>query len=79
MSPGDTLVLYTDGVSEVRNYRRESFGGGRLESEIVRAAELPTAQAARDRLLARISHFKGDVEQEDDVTLVVLRVRGGEG
>ncbi len=60
----------------MRNHRGESFDGDRLEAEVRRAAAQPTAKTVRDEILARVSHFKGDVEQEDDLTLVVLRLAG---
>ena len=74
LEASDTLVLFSDGLSEVRNHRGESFYGDRLEAEVLRAAREPTARGVRDQMLARVSHFKGDAEQEDDLTLVVLRL-----
>lgn len=77
LEAGDTLVLFSDGLSEVRNHHGEYFYGDRLEAEVLRAAKEPTARGVRDQILARVSHFKGDAEQEDDLTLVVLRLARG--
>jgi serine phosphatase RsbU (regulator of sigma subunit) len=71
--PGDSAVLYSDGAIEVRNHRGEPLGEARLLAEAVRAAARPGARELRDALLAALAAFKGDVEQEDDLTLVVLR------
>ncbi|MEZ5333423.1 MAG: PP2C family protein-serine/threonine phosphatase [Thermoanaerobaculia bacterium] len=70
---GDTALLYSDGAIEVRNHRGEPLGEPRLLAEARRAAARPGARELRDALLAALAAFKGDVEQEDDLTLVVVR------
>jgi serine phosphatase RsbU (regulator of sigma subunit) len=70
LSPGDTLVLYTDGLIE---RRRESLGVGiqRLADCVVSYREL-----ASDDLATRILSQLGDVRsREDDTALVVFRIR----
>lgn len=74
--PGDTALLYSDGAFEILNHRGEPLGEARLVSEARRAAARPGARELRDALLASLAAFKGDVEQEDDLTLVVVRRRG---
>lgn len=70
---GDSAVLYSDGAVELRNHRGEQLGETRLLAEAVRASARPGARELRDALLAALAAFKGDVEQEDDLTLVVVR------
>ncbi len=73
MSPGDVLVCYTDGVTEAANAQNEQFGEERLYQLM---DGLPSGCGPReitDRLLGELSSFLGDVEPQDDVTLLVLR------
>lgn len=74
--PGDTLVLYTDGVVEALDPRRELFGFDRLRQHLV----THTAQGPEDTiasLLHTVQQFTGDAEQVDDVTLVAVQVGKG--
>ena len=72
---GDTFLLYTDGALEVQNFHGECFGEPRLVTQIERSATSASARQIRDDLLNTISRFKGDVAAQDDLTLVVLRLR----
>jgi len=72
LEPGDTLLLYTDGVTEAMNARREVFGIDRLTRTLERAAG-ESVDEIRDRILAEVRGFMSD--QRDDLTLVVLRYR----
>ena len=75
METGDTLIFYTDGVPEIRDFRGENFGEHRLNQEVRRAARGGSARGIRDSLLNSVSSFKADVAQEDDLTLLVLKIR----
>lgn len=73
---GDLLILYTDGLVETRNALGQDYGYSRLQRTITRAA--PSAHSVRemrDAILGDLSHFKGDGEQTDDITVVVARVK----
>ncbi len=70
---GDVLVQISDGVIEVRNHRDDVFGDQRLEAVLRGSAEL-SSRRLRDNLLSNLSRFKGDAEQEDDLTVVLTRV-----
>lgn len=72
---GDTVVFYTDGMLELRNAQGEPFGGDRLRRDLERAGGMPTANQVRDALLDGLSRHRGDALQDDDLTLVVVRVR----
>lgn len=74
LGEGDALLLFSDGVPEVRNLHGEGFGESRLLDELHRARPASGARRIRDSLLNALSRFKGDVEQEDDITLVVVKV-----
>jgi len=71
LNPSDTLVLYSDGITEAENEQAESFGDSRLRAT-VRANLGRPAQETRDALLARIRAFSGEVVQSDDITVMVV-------
>lgn len=77
LCPGDTLVLYTDGITESSNDAGEEFGEARLGEALQRYHGFPA-----ERLLASVvddvrRFFPG--EQQDDITLIVARcLDGGE-
>lgn len=75
LDQGDTLVLFTDGVPEIRDRRGEGYGNDRLIQEVKRTSRRGSARQVRDSILNSISSFKGDVTQEDDLTLLVLKIR----
>ena len=75
MEPGDTLIFYTDGVPEIRDFRGENFGEDRLIQDVRRSARGSSARRIRDSILNSVSSFKADVAQEDDLTLLVLKIR----
>jgi serine phosphatase RsbU (regulator of sigma subunit)/predicted enzyme related to lactoylglutathione lyase len=71
--PGDTLTLYTDGVTESFNEAGEEFGEHRLIEALRRRSELPT-QALLASLVDEVRQFSRH-QQHDDITLVVARCR----
>jgi hypothetical protein len=75
LTPGDLLIFYTDGLVEARNVHGQEYGDARLQKALARAADSRTAREIRDAVLGDLSNFKGDYEQVDDITLVVVRVR----
>jgi hypothetical protein len=72
---GDLLVFYTDGLVEARNAGGQEYGDARLQRAVARAADSRTARQVRDAILGDLSNFKGDEEQADDLTVVVVRLR----
>ena len=72
LNPGDSLILYTDGVSEAMNAHGEEFGVERLQQLF--AGQPPTsARTAIESIMQAVSDFAGDTPQSDDVTCLVLR------
>jgi serine phosphatase RsbU (regulator of sigma subunit)/catechol 2,3-dioxygenase-like lactoylglutathione lyase family enzyme len=73
LSPGDTLALYTDGVTESFNAAEEEFGECRLIEALQRNRERPP-EAVIDSIIGEVQRFSSQ-EQYDDITLVVARCR----
>ena len=67
---GDRLLLFTDGVTELRNSAGEEFGEERLV-ELLTGNRSLDAKALRDRIVQAVVSFSGGVFQ-DDATLLVL-------
>src|SRR5262249_1192787 len=73
LAAGDTLAIYTDGITEAFSATEEEFGEERLVACLRRYREM----AARDLLaaiVAEVQHFS-PAEQYDDITLIVARGR----
>jgi sigma-B regulation protein RsbU (phosphoserine phosphatase) len=71
---GDTLVAFTDGVIEARSPLGEEFGEDRLIEVLLKNAGLSAAELEK-RILRAVEDWTADAEQEDDLTLVILKVR----
>lgn len=77
ITPGDVLLLYTDGITEAQDPHGRFFGADRLLASLqasVYSGKPGTAiaQSIQDTLLADIHVFVGDAPQFDDITLVVM-------
>ena len=72
---GDLFLFFTDGLSEAMNGRAELFGERRLRDVIESAGNVgEEASALKDRILTAIRTFVGDAAQNDDMTMVILKV-----
>jgi serine phosphatase RsbU (regulator of sigma subunit) len=71
LQPGDSLVLYTDGVTEARR-GREQFGDEQLEKVLVACAGMSAVEIA-ENLEAAVIEFGGP-EPRDDLAVLVLHV-----
>jgi phosphoserine phosphatase RsbU/P len=72
LDPGDSVLLITDGLFEWSNTAGESFGLERLRNAIRDSSFVGTDEMIQ-RLYAQSQEFAGNVAQEDDVTIVVIR------
>lgn len=72
LAPGDTLLVFTDGVTESVDADGQEFGVARL-SALFGGRPVVDVREAIDRMLARIERFARGVEQFDDITCLVLR------
>ena len=73
LSPGQILLLYTDGMTEAFDEQGLSFGTKRLHQSLGACCHL-SAQEVCDRLLEMVMTHQCMVPQHDDVTLVTVRV-----
>jgi serine phosphatase RsbU (regulator of sigma subunit) len=72
LAPGDTLILYTDGITEAQNRQEEFFGDQRLLQTAQANLEAPI-EIIQDSILTTIDQFSDEAIQCDDVTLMVLK------
>ena len=70
---GDVFLLGTDGIWEYANARGELYGHDRLRT-LLREHHTRPAQEIVDRIQESIREFGKDCPQQDDVTIVVVRV-----
>ena len=73
LSEGDSVVFYSDGITEAMNSSLEQFGEQRLMEAVEKTDRLDAA-AAHDSILSTVREFLSGVHPQDDMTLVVLRV-----
>jgi serine phosphatase RsbU (regulator of sigma subunit) len=76
LRPGDTFMLYTDGITESFNEAGEEFGEQRLADALRRHRELPP-QALLAAIVEEVRQFSPH-EQHDDITLIVARCKAND-
>jgi sigma-B regulation protein RsbU (phosphoserine phosphatase) len=72
LAPGDTLVLYTDGITEAENADGEEFGASRLLETLVSHSHLPVVPLLQ-AVVGAARQFSSGSDQQDDITLVIAR------
>ena len=76
LQPGDTLLLYTDGVTEAMNADNEEFGVERLQA-IFQDDPPTSAQHTNEAVFGAVHSFAGGTPQSDDITcLTISRISG---
>ena len=71
--PGDTLALYTDGITEAYNEAGEEFGESSLIDRLRRYRDLP-CQSALEAITSEVRGLNPN-DQHDDITLIVAKCR----
>ncbi len=69
---GDTLLIFSDGITEAFNEEGEQFGETRLE-EVVRGCPDCSASEIVDEIISSVRRFAGKMEQSDDMTLMMIK------
>ncbi len=72
--PGQIILIGTDGIWESQNTRREMFGKNRFK-DLVRAHANAPAKDILQAVITGLDDFSRPLEKEDDVTLVVIKVK----
>jgi len=71
LAPGDTLILYSDGVTEAFNPDDECYGDPRLLEDTAELSSHSPAEIA-DGLLAKVRGFANGAPQSDDIAILVM-------
>jgi sigma-B regulation protein RsbU (phosphoserine phosphatase) len=74
LEPGDTLVLFSDGVTEAMDPDDQFFGVPRLKQVLTGLTECPLEQIQKC-ILESVENFTRGAHQADDLTLLVVRYR----
>ena len=72
LKENDTIVLYTDGISESKNSKNEDFGDFQFQ-KILLENNCKDADEITNSVLKEISLFSSNNHQHDDITLVILK------
>ena len=74
LQTGDTVVIYTDGLTEARNIKEEEFGEDRL-TELIKSHPIQSAEELLQRIKNGYFTFTGRAEPHDDLTCMVIRIQ----
>jgi len=75
LEPGDTLVLYTDGVTDTRDAADQFFGEERLQSILMQHASATPSELLTG-VQGSLTAFRGTQPAYDDVTIMAVRRHG---
>ncbi|MDX2596251.1 MULTISPECIES: PP2C family protein-serine/threonine phosphatase [Streptomyces] len=73
ISPGDTLFIYTDGVTEARSGTGRFFGNDQMIKQLTEAAV--RGEELLDHMDGVLGEFVGPAEQSDDITMMAVHRR----
>ena len=77
LSPGDTVITFSDGVSEASNAEGTAFGvDGIVECVDALPSDMEPSQLVQE-VLAAVGKFTVGEPQSDDITVLITRYRGG--
>ena len=76
LAPGETLVMFTDGVSEAQR-GDEFFDEERLQQVLIENAAASTCREMREAVMAKVEGFLAGAQRTDDITLLMLRRTAG--
>lgn len=76
LKSGDSLILYSDGITDCKNEDGEFFGAKRLQQCINQIPVDSPAKKSVQIILNHIVDFRGDADQSDDISLMVIHYKG---
>lgn len=74
LEPGDTLVLFSDGVTEAADVQEELYGVARLTEALTGQHDAPLDHIKK-RVVESVENFSRGASQADDITLLLIRYR----
>ena len=74
LQANDTIVMFTDGVSEAMNINGEEFSDKRLEEIAVKISHKTSGEILED-IRQEVIRFTSGALQSDDITLMVIKVK----
>ena len=75
LEEGDSIILYTDGVVEAKNLKREDFGEEKLKSTLIENRD-KKPQETLEIIQKAFQAFAGKAPQHDDCTVIILKEQG---
>ncbi len=75
LESGDTIWLFTDGVTELQNEENEHFGKERLNNKLILLSEKTPTEIIESVEIA-LENFKGKAKQSDDITMMAINYKG---
>lgn len=72
MEPGDTMVLYTDGVTEAMDADEVEYGEKRLTADLLELKSYP-AEVICSKTIKNVKRFAAGFSDKDDITLVIIK------
>ncbi len=70
--PNDLVLIYSDGITEAMNERKEEFGDEKLQ-EIIEHNSGNSARELIDRIIAAANLHFGNASQNDDMTIIIIK------
>ncbi len=74
-APGDTMLLYTDGITEAKDGKNEEYGNDRLAAALNEVAGA-SAKEIEDHIIKKLYAFSGSNNLNDDYTSMTVRFHG---
>jgi len=71
MEPGDRIMLFTDGISEAANNKKEMYGRDRMDL-VLQEQGTQSGKIIAEKIFSEVENFKGEMPYNDDVTLLIL-------
>lgn len=75
LKPGESFVIYSDGVTEAMNHQQQVYSDARL-ANLLKGRQNQTAECITDAILSDVDEFVNGAEQSDDITILVLHRKG---
>jgi sigma-B regulation protein RsbU (phosphoserine phosphatase) len=73
-TPGDVMVLYTDGITEAKNAKGDEFGSEQLLQTLLEVKD-KASREIQEHLINCLYEFSGSKEIDDDYTTMIVRFR----